>query len=219
MAERKTYPEGQILPKYRTTSRSRLKKRTDPRRGPEMTEISERKLRALEALLVEYLKGQEGTPAAYLHQSLGYVRASLGGAQRKIVDTDYPDKGDKNLVREIILVEVLSEGGTGDADLADIAEGIGSGPWSGEVEHVVTETVAPNLMAGLLTEQRSDPGFLLGEPEEEDEEEEEVAGEGEVPSPTPAHEGSRLPAPRPCPGCGADLLQGQNHDRGCTYRE
>jgi hypothetical protein len=23
---------------------------------------------------------------------------------------------------------------------------------------------------------------------------------------------------RPCPGCGADLLQGQNHDQGCPTR-
>lgn len=173
-----------------------------------MAKINERKLRALEALLAEYMHGQEGTPVAYIHQTLGYVRASLASAQRKIVDPTYPDGvASKNLVREIILVEVLSEGGTGDADLAGIAEGIGNGPWSGEVEHVVNERVKPDLMAGLLTEQWSDPGFLLGEPGEN---EEEATEENYRAFPTD---------PRPCPGCGADTLQGQNHEPDCTERD
>lgn len=128
--------------------------------------MSERRLRLLSVLLAQYARGQEGTPAEHLRASMEYVNGSLQAAQDKVKNLDsaeWPEESGQDLRRELILVEVLSEGGTGDADLADLAEQITVGLWSGEVDSILEEKVGPRLMSGLLIEQRSDPEFLLAE--------------------------------------------------------
>ena len=61
-------------------------------------------------------------------------------------------------------MEVLSDEGTEDLDLSDIAEAIYSGDCSGFYELIESDGVNAEFMAGLLTGQASDSAFLLGEP-------------------------------------------------------
>jgi hypothetical protein len=136
-----------------------------------MNEMKERRLRTLEALLVEFAKFSEGQgqpQERFIQQTLAYVQASLASAQRKIVDTAYPDSKAPGFKRELILFEVLSERGTEDSGLADVVDETITGDASGQHTYLVTETVPASLMAGLLMEQSSDPSFLLGEPAEKE---------------------------------------------------
>ena len=68
----------------------------------------------------------------------------------------------KLYVRDLFLVEALSENGQEDIDnLAELAE---NGDVSLLYELIESDGVSADFMAGLLTAQASDPAFLLGEP-------------------------------------------------------
>lgn len=79
-----------------------------------------------------------------------------------IVDEPEESQG-SGFYRTVIGVEVLSDQPVLDMGLADIAEQIDSGDFSGRMVTLSEREVSKKDMADLLTSQHSDPSFLLGD--------------------------------------------------------
>jgi len=128
--------------------------------------MTERRLRLLLSLLHQLIDEQKelDKKTVELTAASATVSHALALAQKSMLDNAYAGVTGKLYVRELLLVEVLSDEGTEDLDLSDIAEAIYSGECSGFYELIESDGVDANFMAGLLSEQASDPAFLLGEP-------------------------------------------------------
>lgn len=71
-----------------------------------------------------------------------------------------PTKGARRLIRQVVQVEILTDGEPLVDDLEAIAYEITEGGSSGVVSTVTVEDVTGPRMAELLRAQGSDPGFL-----------------------------------------------------------
>ena len=67
------------------------------------------------------------------------------------------------MFKTTIVLEVLSEGSLGDADLYEIVDRCHDGDLSGDIKAQFEERVTSLYMECLLEAQRSSPSFLLGD--------------------------------------------------------